>query len=479
MTTQQRWSIYWLLLLVSAGMMLGRIAAVDRVEYSRHASYEKVRSPALSANDRSRWDTIRALVEPSMRTADGSGQIIWYAIDRVQDTPGWDTIDMVKHRSPRSKTSEEFLYSSKPPLLPTLLAIPYAAIFYGSGGSVSLATHPYFVTRLLLVVCQLLPLLAAWLVIIRRIDRWVTHDVARFIAVAFVCFGTFLSTFVVTLNNHIFGFVAATFALDAAIRILFEDERRLRFFFVAGLAAAFCVACELPAAIFATFLGLWLLRYFPRQTAFAFGAGVVIVAAAFLLANYYPHGTLKPPYAMKAWYDYTYVRGGKLRESHWNNRVGMDVGEECVGEYFLHSTIGHHGIFSLTPIWLFAIYGALLEFRSTNKRRREQMFLIAATWLIVFVFYMARTQVDRNYGGMTCCLRWTLWLAALAIIPLIAALDRIATSADNCRRGRFVLWLVLIAMSVSAMSVAYPTWNPWSQPWLYLLFHWWGLPVLQ
>lgn len=479
MTSQQRWFVYHLLMLISAGMMLGRIVAVDRVEYARHASYEAVRSPALSANDRSRWCTIRALVEPEMRTCDSRGQVVWYAIDRVQDTPGWDTIDMVKHTAPWSETGEAFLYSSKPPLLPTLLAIPYAAIYYGLGGTISLATHTYGVMRFLLVVCQLLPLLGAWWLLTRRIDLSMTHDVARIVAVAFLCFGTFLSTFVVTLNNHLFGFVAATIALDAAIRIVLEGERRWRFFFLAGVAASLCVACELPSAVFALFLGLWLFRHVPRPTLVAFGAGVILVATAFFATNYFPHATLKPPYAIKAWYDYSYTRGGRVRESYWNHRVGIDQGEPSAPTYLFHSTFGHHGVFSLTPVWLFAVYGLVLGLRDrSDPRRRELMLLIAVVGLVVFVFYMMQTQVDRNYGGMTCCLRWTLWLTALAMMPLGTALDRIAHAADTSRRGRFVLWLVLLAVAISAMSVAYPTWNPWTQPWLYFLFHSCGIPIL-
>src|SRR5687767_9236954 len=43
--------------------------------------------PFLSANDRSRWTTVRALVEHGT-----------YAIDDIIAEPNWDTIDMVKHK---------------------------------------------------------------------------------------------------------------------------------------------------------------------------------------------------------------------------------------------------------------------------------------------------------------------------------------------------------------------------------------------
>ena len=73
--------------------------------------------PFLSANDRSRWCTIRALVD------DGT-----FAIDQIvtdpEDHARWQTIDMVKH----ARNGEPHLYSSKPTLLPTLLAGEYFLI---------------------------------------------------------------------------------------------------------------------------------------------------------------------------------------------------------------------------------------------------------------------------------------------------------------------------------------------------------------
>ena len=48
-----------------------------------------------------------------------------YAIDKVIQQPNWDTIDMVKH--------DGHLYSSKPPLLPTLMAAVYWLIYRLTG----------------------------------------------------------------------------------------------------------------------------------------------------------------------------------------------------------------------------------------------------------------------------------------------------------------------------------------------------------
>ena len=66
-----------------------------------------------------------------------------YAIDKVIQEPGWDTIDMVKHDAgPRRLGGPGHLYSSKPPLLPTLLAGEYWLIHQAAPARRS-ATQPY------------------------------------------------------------------------------------------------------------------------------------------------------------------------------------------------------------------------------------------------------------------------------------------------------------------------------------------------
>ena len=145
---------YLLLIVLTVGMVAGRILAVTAVDVAvvekirlreavdRQREQLKLRGvqganleaalqefrakkskelrlsrPFLSANDRSRWCTIRALVD------DGT-----YAIDQIVTNPEeyarWQTIDMVKHAS----SGQPHLYSSKPTLLPTLLAGEYFLI---------------------------------------------------------------------------------------------------------------------------------------------------------------------------------------------------------------------------------------------------------------------------------------------------------------------------------------------------------------
>src|ERR1700746_866143 len=86
-------------------------------------------------NARSRWATIRALVEHGT-----------FAIDDIIAEPNWDTIDMVAHddagNGPAAGSHGPLrFYSSKPTLLTTILAGEYWLIYRLTGAT--LGDHPY------------------------------------------------------------------------------------------------------------------------------------------------------------------------------------------------------------------------------------------------------------------------------------------------------------------------------------------------
>jgi hypothetical protein len=212
-------------------------------------------------------------------------------------------------------------------------------------------------------------------------------------------------------------------------------------------------------------VGALLLWRSPRETLVGYVPAALVVAAAAFATNWIAHDSLRPPYMHRSqtdpadnWYDYTYERGGRVRESYWRNPVGIDTGEPSIAVYSLHATVGHHGIFSLTPVWLLSVWGVVLLWRS--QRRWELAALIAVTSLVCLVFYLSRPQGDRNYGGMTSGFRWMFWFAPLWLVAMLPAADRLSTS----RAGRAIA-LVLLALSV--LSASYPTWNPWTHPWLW------------
>jgi hypothetical protein len=458
-----RWGIYLVLIAVATGNMTGRLLAVNSVD---KAALEKARGgeevlqrPFLSANDRSRWMTIRSLVEHGT-----------YEIDAIVGQPTWDSIDMVQHRG---RDGELHLYSSKPPLLATILAGEYWLVHRLTGWT--LGEQPYEVGRLMLFTVNILPLLLMYFLLAKLAERFGTTDWGRVFVMAVATLGTLITTFAVVLNNHLVAAVSATIALYAFVRIYCDGERRWWLYALTGFAAAFTAADELPALSLLALMGTMLLTRTPRETLLAFAPAALIVVAAFFITNYLAHDSLLPPYMHRSatnrddnWYAYSYTVNGVERNSYWLDRQGIDRGEPTRLMYAVHVLVGHHGIFSLTPVWLLSIWGVFLWLRSGDLSRRDLAAMIATLTVVCLVFYIGlRPQEDRNYGGMTSGFRWMFWFTPLWLVALLPAADRLARSTGGTA-------FAAVLLSLSALSVSYPTWNPWTHPWIYHWLQWCG-----
>jgi MFS family permease len=299
-------------------------------------------------------------------------------------------------------------------------------------------------------------------------ERFGKSDWGRIFVVATAAFGTMLTPFAVVLNNHTIAAVSAAVALYAFTRIWFGDSRQWRWFALAGLAGAFTAANELPALAFFALLTAAVLWKNWRLALVGFAPFALLVLASSFGTNYWAHDSWRPPYAHRSatdpednWYHYSYELGGKERQSYWLDPQGIDKGEPSKLDYALHCFVGHHGIFSLTPVWLLSAWGAWLWLRGGTTGERQLAAGIALLTVVVLTFYIGlRPQIDRNYGGMTSGLRWLFWLAPLWLVVMLPAADRMA----QCRRGMSV---ALVLLAFSALSASYPTWNPWIQPWIY------------
>ena len=505
-----RRTVYLLLAVTALGSAVGRIMQV------RASTGE---TPMLSANDRSRWCTIAALVN------DGT-----YAIDSLIERRHpktkrrhWYSIDMVRHRA---ADGQEHSYSSKPPLLPTLLAGEYWLIKKTLG--LDIVQNPFYVMRAMLVFTNGLLLICYFWLMAGLIERLGATDWGRLMAFAIVTWGTLITTYAVTLSNHLPAAVAVLAAVTLAAKIQREGDASLWTSLGAGLAAGFAVANELPALSLLVLLGAWIYWQAPVKSSGGYLAGCLLVATAFFGTNYAAHGTWKPAYAhrhdgevllelpvsevefLKTWPEdlteglavkgITISKSATISEtatkgrwmlwdaanqrrlavvgrentvqvrawgnwyeypkSYWLNPQGVDQGEPSRLVYTMHMLLGHHGVFSLTPVWILSFLGAWVCVRSAPK---EFWFWGVACLLLTAVcmaFYVARPLQDRNYGGVNCGFRWLIWLIPLWTISLLPAIDR-AASSPLLRR------LTYVALLISVVSASYAAMNPWSHPWLF------------
>ncbi len=481
-----RRSAYALIILVAVAGIAGRIMGVGRVyepwlsrdpgktaEEDTRGPWPVTRpepQPTHGDNDRSRWDTVRALVENhtyAIGHRDGFDPETNKGLDHgIVTEDGWKTIDKVLNPN-----TQDF-YSSKPPLLPTIVAGGYWLFHNGLGWSMTDERHRWEIVPALLLVLNALPwFLALWL-LARLVERHGTTDWGRLFVVAAAAFGTFVTTFSTTLNNHTVAAWSAVFALCAAVRIWSGDEPRrpALLYALAGFFAAFTACNELPALAFAVALFLMLLWESPKHALAAFLPAALLPLAAFFLTNYLAMGDLNPAYEKFGgpWYDYA--------GSYWQNARGIDMAgtKESRAVYAMHLLVGHHGAFSLTPIFLLSLVGMVALSLQVLRREPQDVpkgesrrglklagLLTLGVTVVVLAFYILYLdERKRNYGGWTSGPRWLIWLSPLWLVALLPAADWLARR----RWGRF-LGYALLALSV--ISVSYPQYSPWRHPWLY------------
>ena len=405
----------------------------------------------FSVNDQSRWATVRALVDTGRysigyRELDPDGS---YRDFGIVSYPGWDTVDKVMHPATGR------FYSSKPTLLPTVVAAEYWVL--RNGLNLYMRRNRMAVTRTILFTINWLPFVFYLLLLARLIERLGTTHWGRLFVFATACFGTSVSGFLGSLNNHTVAATGALFALYHCLCIHLEDDQRQSQarFLLAGLFAGWAMCNELPAASLAAGIMLWLLYLSPRNTLrFALPALMLPVAAA-LFTQYLAVGSVVPTYARESWY--------RFEGSYWHNPTGLDRAEEPKLLYAFNLLFGHTGILSLTPVLALGWIGMVRTARhaaDTGKEStaRRNLALLALTLTIVtFVFYVARTH---NYGGITAWPRWFIWLVPFWLLTMLPEADRWALDP---RRRRVAAALLALSVGTASHVLA----NPWQHSWLF------------
>lgn len=397
--------------------------------------------PLNSANDRSRWCTVWSLAERGTYQIDEARQKF------SKDGRSWDTIDLVKHN--------DHFYSTKPPLLPWSVSYLYRGLRLVSGWT--LDSHLELVTRLILFLINIVPMTVALLLWQRMIEERVESPLAQLFGMAMLSGGTMLSPFLAVFNNHTVAASAIMIGIWAVDRIQRGVNARWELV-LAGAAFGLGVCNELPSAALAGLVFLLLWSQIPRSQWGLLVAGALIPVGLFLWTNYQATGGLRPFYFYYGTEKYVFVHEGI--PSYWKDPKGVDANRDGFWTYLLHCTVGHHGWFSLTPAFLLTIVAwALPQARGPSDDKGRWPFLIGSVSLIVFAFYMLKTD-NYNFGGVSVALRWMQWLAPAWVLVMLPAVEYLA----QWRWGRAIT-LVLLAASVT--SAWCPSDGPWRQSWLF------------
>lgn len=482
-----RRTVYQLLTVVAVGIALAKVVGAENVvEPSRYPppppgvaadrydstpqgtrEWPAVRpapTPMFGSNDRSRWATVRALVENGtyvIGRRENHTAATGYKDTGIVFEDGWTGIDRVMNPA----TGEFF--SSKPPLLTTALAGEYWVLNRAFGYDI--VRDRWVVVCTILITLNVLPFAVYLVLLARLIEDYGTTDFGRLFTFTAAAVGTFLLTFTPTLNNH----SPATYCVLFAIYPLLSRRSNSdspRAYLTSGFFAGLATALELPAASLLVGLFVPLLVAKPVRALTCYLPAALVPIAALLTTNYLAIGELMPAYDKfdTPWYRYP--------GSHWSRlgtpgAKGIDFVFEPKGVYAFHLLFGHHGWFSLTPVFVLGAVGIIglvgqlgrsLRGLFTDRSRRPvwdmPLFaaLTAAITAVVVLFYILKTN---NYGGNTAGPRWLFWLTPLWLLCGLPAADRAGRSAVGRR-------LAFAALGLSVLSVFYPAWNPWRPSWL-------------
>jgi hypothetical protein len=462
----------------------------------------------LGANDISRWCTVWSLLERRSYAIDDCPWLS-QTQDKVKkpdkltppeppapDAQGSKRLDYqvkqfeyaIAPRSWKVGDAAEHFYSSKPPLLPTMIAgllyparaltgVPLDRVIEqprlernvekavpdqpGKTEFVKETPKPaewpvyVFYLKPVVVLVNVVPMLVFLILYARLLDRVAGDDWSWFLSLFAASLGTYLFAFEQTLNNHTVAASSAFFAIYALQKIWTGESRSALAFMAAGFFGAFCACNELPAAVFGLLLFLMLFVRFPGRTLKFFVPAAAVPVLAFLATQYLAFGQFKPVYEEFGTKSYNY------EGSYWNTPLEMDyfnLHPEPYEVYLFHMTLGHHGVFSLTPVFLFSLWGALREIFRRGGNLKAVSWLTLLLTIAMFAFYTWNPKA-RNYGGSTQGLRWLFW-----VIPFwLAVLPAGVRGGD---RSPWLRGLSLAALLVSALSVGYAIRNPWGHPWL-------------
>ncbi len=479
-TAELRRGFYLLLTMLGVAVCVAKIVGAENVyEPSRYdpptpASYGADRglapqrrwptarpepTPMFGSNDRSRFATVKALVEGGTYVV-GRRENFTSASDYrdsgVIFADGYQSLDKVM-----DPATGEF-YSSKPPLFPTLVAGEYWLLHNVCG--LSIDRHRWWVVGVILLTFNALPFAVYLRLLAVLIEHHGRTDFGKLFAFTAAAAATFLTAFSATLNNHTPAACCVVFALYPLLRPGARDTRAA--LVTSGFFAGLLTTLELPALSLA--VGLFVpLAVARRGRALWYAAGFALPIGALFACNYAAMGRWLPAYGEFGgpWYDFPGSHWAKLKLP--GPKSGIDFANEPKPVYAFHLLLGHHGWFSLTPVWLLGLAGLVTQARRSmpdwHTRAADGFWtanklagLTLTVSAVVFSFYTLRTN---NYGGFCCCARWLIWLSPLWVLGMLPAAD----AAGRSRPGRVVAGLLLAA---SVFSVAYPAWNPWRPPWI-------------
>jgi hypothetical protein len=351
--------------------------------------------------------------------------MLWFrhGVAEVNPASRYATIDSLVHRgtyviddSRYVSTIDKIMYrghylSSKPPVLPTLMAAPYWVWVHVTGRTFD--TSERATLLFLHAVGVGVPHILLMIYVYLFLAQWGLSPGARagaFLAFALSYLGLGYTT---TLNNHTVAALTLTAAFYHGYRAPQGPQAGRGHWISAGLWAGLSPTLELWSALFCVGLTVLLCRRDWRRTVTLFIPASLPWLVLHLGLTYLILDSFRPSYMRPDLYLYP--------GAYWLHMVGIDAVREPKPIYLFHMLLGHHGLFSMTPVFFLAMWGAWYRAR----RSREETWNVLAILLSLIACVALLTMKTRNYGGMCMGMRWLLFAMPLLFLFVGDWLDHV------------------------------------------------------
>jgi hypothetical protein len=221
-------------------------------------------------------------------------------------------------------------------------------------------------------------------------------------------------------------------------------------FFWAGFLVSLSANIDLTLAVFSAAFGLWLL--FARRSLrvlLIYVLGALVPFAFSAASNYWAAGTIVPLYFDPKAYDFI---GTVL-----NTTVGGTNGFysfEFGMRYTYDMLVGQRGLFSFTPMLIFAFSGMVIALK--RGPQRGLVAAVAVSSLAFTAYLILRTD---NFGGLAWGTRW--------FVPLVPVWWYFARDAYGAFRNkpraalvwRALFWIAVLASFSTAVQGLHDAWR--------------------
>lgn len=341
------------------------------------------------------------------------------------------------------QTDNGRLISSKPPVLPLMMAGEYVCMKRWAGWDLEDPQALKSILRVMILSLIKVPYVLG-IFFFALLLRLFMEDRFR-AALLLLCFA-FASPvlgYAFQINNHTPSAAALCAVLYFGLGLYTEKLTPAPWRFAAyGFCSAFVFVTDIPITIFPAFLGLLLLLKF-RSSCLVW---VMTGAAPLLLLHFFLMviitGNPLPVQTREAMYNF--------RNSYWRNPIGVDGLNENRLLYLFHMNFGRFGTFLLFPVLVLAFPGMVRMLWNENKETKIAAIAMGLSFVALTAYYVFKTN---NYGGAAYGFRWHI-----GTVPVLLFLAFTQVAAVR-KPYQWIIFVLLFMVS------AYSCWECVQAPW--------------